>query len=652
MFYNIYNNFLSKQFAIMKFTFFLSIILIATIAHLIRIYRWSLFIKIYESPPPVSVMLRSLAFGSLFNIFIPFKLGDLFRAFYCGAKLRNGKSLGFSSVIIERILDILFVGFIFVGLFISDTTENRDFIFYIYLVTVIVILGLLLFLGKNFVKKTLKLIAGLFNQVIELKILKFSWALIRNFKDIATKINLIKLIASTLLMWGLYILSYFLFTLNDKSMSWKDMFIMLFSQNGLNTSGLIQFFNSKSNSLNLLIYLILPNLFLFVFSFFYSFIHITNNRNVNQPKDYFINLLPHINQSERLIFLENYFSGDNRNYIENYLKINSGISIIRDYSTGSNATTMLCMNSQGNFFRKYAFGSDGEKLYEQILWLKKFREVLPLPEILKDEKTSDFCYYDMRAVSTSVGLFEYAHSMPFDDSWLIIKSVIETLETSLYMQNRRNSDEATIGKYIELKVQKNIEKIQNARYLKPLMKYDELVVNGKRLKNLSYYLPMLSNESLTKIFRSDVCSEIHGDFTIENIICTRGKDGKDSWFIIDPNTGNIHDSPNLDYAKLLQSIAGGYEFLMRTQSVEIEENRVNFIFTKSLVYERLHEKFDEFMGANFSAECMRSIYYHHIVHWLRLMPYKIEKNGIRSVLFYAGLLMVLDEVEKKFGGMQ
>ena len=30
------------------------------------------------------------------------------------------------------------------------------------------------------------------------------------------------------------------------------------------------------------------------------------------------------------------------------------------------------------------------------------------------------------------------------------------------------------------------------------------------------------------------------------------------------------------------------------------------------------------------------------------MPYKIEKNGERCVIFYAGLIMVLAEVEEMF----
>ena len=486
--------------------FFLFSILTSTAAHLIRIYRWQLFTSVYEDVRR-SILLRSLALGYLANMFLPFKLGDLFRAFYSGRKMKSGKALGFSSVITERILDIVVVGMIFASFLLfdkSDFTVYNSLCFYVYLMIFVVLTCLIFWGSKKYLKKSIKLIAGIFNQTIELKILKFSWALIRNFKNIATRISRKKLLSSTVLMWGFYILSYYFLSecMSSKAQNWKYMFIMLFSSDSLNSSGVVQFFSNSNNSLYFLLYLILPNILLLFFSFLPQ-ANRNNNRADSNEKSSYINLLPHINQEEKIAFLEKYFSGEHRNYIQNYLKINSDISIIRDYSAGSNATTMLCMDSSGNFFRKYAFGADGEKLYEQILWIKKFKDIIPLPEILRDEKNSDFCYYDMPAITGSTGLFEYAHSMPVENSWIIIQNMLERLEKLLYTQNRRNSDETTIAQYIESKVLKNIQKIQNARYLVQLMKYDELVINGKPFKNLLHYLPMLSKEALREVFRTD-----------------------------------------------------------------------------------------------------------------------------------------------------
>ena len=161
-------------------------------------------------------------------------------------------------------------------------------------------------------------------------------------------------------------------------------------------------------------------------------------------------------------------------------------------------------------------------------------------------------------------------------------------------------------------------------------------------------MPYLSEEHLYDIFKNDTYSEIHGDLTIENIICTRNADGDDDFYIIDPNTGNVHDSSNLDYGKLLQSIHGGYEFLMATKNVSIEKNHINFVFTKSESYTYLYSMLDEYMREHFTQERVKSIYYHEIIHWLRLMPYKIEKNGKRVLLFYAGMLMVMNDVINNF----
>jgi len=205
-------------------------------------------------------------------------------------------------------------------------------------------------------------------------------------------------------------------------------------------------------------------------------------------------------------------------------------------------------------------------------------------------------------------------------------------------------------KYIDLKVKDNISKIYDSKILKKLLKYDEVVINGRPYKNLSYYLEYLSKEYLYNIFKNDIYSDIHGDLTIENIICNLNViDKKEKYYIIDPNSGNINDSANLDYAKILQSIHGGYEFMMRTYDLSIEENQINFLFTKSQAYFYLYKKLNEYMNLKFKEEKIRSIYFHEIVHWLRLMPYKLKKDGKRALIFYSGLLMVLNDVIEKYG---
>lgn len=55
------------------------------------------------------------------------------------------------------------------------------------------------------------------------------------------------------------------------------------------------------------------------------------------------------------------------------------------------------------------------------------------------------------------------------------------------------------------------------------------------------------------------------------------------------------------------------------------EKSDQFVFTKSEAYTYLYDMLDKYMRENFEEERVKSIYYHEIIHWLRLMPYKIEK---------------------------
>ena len=81
------------------------------VAHIVRILRWELFINVYEKPNKGNLM-QSLTLGFILNYFIPYKLGEIIRAWMAGRKMKNGKALAFSTVIVDRYLDIISVGII------------------------------------------------------------------------------------------------------------------------------------------------------------------------------------------------------------------------------------------------------------------------------------------------------------------------------------------------------------------------------------------------------------------------------------------------------------------------------------------------------------------------------------------------------------
>ncbi len=618
-------------------------------AHCLKVYRQKQFIEIYERPNDKS-LLQALSFGYIINFILPFRLGDLFRAWYAGRKMKNGLSFSLSTVVVDRILDVFIVAILFLLFYIfgfkNDVIESSILFYTVggFALLLIIVIGLKY---SRFIKLFIKKVAGIFNSDIELKILKFSWYIITSIKDLILSLNRMKLILSTMFMWIMYLLSYGLFAYSMKLMgnevSLVDVFTSLFSRNNLDSSTLNLFFLDVDNYI-IFIYLFVPLIILLAVSFLPS-IKISNEKK--EEKHQYLELLPHINSSDKLIFLEGYFSAKSREYFKNYIKLNRDISIIQDYSAGSNATTMLCTDGTKTFFRKYSFGKDSDKLYEQILWLQQHKGDLPLTEVMNIKRGDGYCSYDMPYIKEAIGCFNYVHSVPIVNGWNTIESALDSLNDKLYKRNSRKADIITIDKYIESKVFNNIKKIENGQYIKPLLKYDYLIINGKKYHNLEYFKKYFTKEYLEDVFKNDCYSDIHGDLTIENIICINGK-SKNNFYIIDPNTGNLHDSPNLDYAKLLQSLHGGYEFLMNTKSVEINKNNINYLFTKSLIYDELYKKYCDYLNKKFDKEKVKSIFFHEIIHWFRLMPYKIEKNGQRSVLFYAGLIIVMNDVIKEF----
>ena len=421
-----------------------------------------------------------------------------------------------------------------------------------------------------------------------------------------------------------------------------DVFTAVFSSN--------VFFSFLSNdgksSVLFMLYILVPLLLITAFTKFLG------KKAFAGGKDIYI--LPHLDEKEKLAFLETYFLQDEkREYIQTYLSVNRDVSVIKDYSAGSNAMTMLCMNQQGTFFRKYAFGADADKLKNQIDWIEQQKETLPLPQIVRADRNEWYCCYDMKYDSSAIGYFYFIHSVPVRISWNILKEILHSLQVNLYIQKRDTSHKnGDILFYLEQKVFKNIELIKHSKYLQKLWDYDELIINGISYPNLKRYEWLCSGDGkenlLAEIFSEDPYTKMHGDLTVENIICMKGGELTQQFYLIDPNADCLYETSFLDYAKLLQSLHGGYEFLTSVQNLEINRNQVTFMLMISDTYKELYNRYKSFLYDIFTVKEVKSIFCHEIVHFLRLMPYKIRKDPKKAVIFYAQMCILIEDIVKMF----
>ena len=633
----------------------LASVVLLLLGHLFRILRWEQFIRIYERPMR-GAMLRGMAGGYAVNFLLPFHIGDLFRAWFTGRKMKNGVGFALATVIMDRFLDVWLVTLLFGVFRLSGAPGIEDETHYYLAFSAALAVALVLVIRlRGPIKRLCLKVCGIFNDTLKLDGLVFCWSLINTFKDLG-RVRLSRLAVNTVLMWAAYLASYRVLAEGLSQLGadfgMVEVFTMLFGRDAVDVTSFSltgQLHDSAPLAQGMMLaWYILPLLVMWAVTLLpdkmRSGINHAAAAAAPEPSDEddYLNLLPQVDPRDRSAFLSQYFGLQNKPFVEQFLRINRGVTILEDHSAGSNATTMLCMDHSGTFWRKYAFGADGDKLAVQLDWLRAQEGRLPLCNILRGEAEPGCCWYDMEYSAQAVSMFRYLHSNPVEKSAAILRDVLATLDKTLYTP-AKSADPAALAEYLDKKVDGNLARIREARGLRELCEYDRVWINGAPYLGLPALGRLFDRTYLTELFADDPIATIHGDLTLENIIC---RTGADTWYLIDPNTGNLHESPFLDYGKLLQSLHGGYEFMMMTPRVSVHENRIEFTFTRSAAYDALFAEVRAYLESRYTPRQVESIFLHELIHWLRLMPYKISKDRKRAPMFFAGLLMVANDIAR------
>lgn len=625
-------------------------ILLLLVGHAFRLLRWEQFVRIYERPQR-GTMLRGMAGGYAINTILPLHLGDVFRAVFVGRRMKSGVGFALATVIMDRFLDVWFVALGF-GAFVllgqggeSARAAARYYLLFAVLLAVALVVVVVL---RDGIKRICLAVCGIFNDTLKLDGMVFCWSMINTFKDLR-RINLVRLGLNTVLMWAAYLGSYTALaasmTAAGQPMGLVDVFDALFGQSAgdlrvVLPGGVLDGAPAAACA-GMIAWYLVPLVLMWLATRLPEKVRgAVNQATAAAPAgESYLNLLPQADPQDRAVFLSQYFGLQNKTWVDRFLQMNQDITILQDFSAGSNATTMLCMDKTRTFYRKYAFGADGQKLAEQLHWLRAQQDRLPLCEILRTGEDADCCWYDMTYDPQAVGMFRYLHSNPVEKSAAVLHQVLDTLEEKLYRPTAVPPDPEKIRQYIAKKVDGNLQKLREARTLHDLMEYPTVWINGKEYKNLNQLDWLFAHDRLQGLFAADPVGTIHGDLTIENIICRTDDKG---WYLIDPNTGNLHESPFLDYGKLLQSLHGGYEFMMMTPRVTVQGSHIDFALTRSAAYDALFADLMADLGRRYPDQ-LDSILMHEVIHWLRLMPYKLSRDRKRAAMFYAGLVMVAND---------
>ena len=607
--------------------------------HLMKVYRWWLFIELYEKPS-VSVLLKSLSIAHAINFVLPFHVGDIYSIWYSGKRMVNGIKFSLATIIVEHYIDLIVLTFLCVALYAIGHNTMGMVVLLMTIASSVVLLTVVTMKWDSKTKRVIVGIAQIFNSRIELSILGLTWTFVAIFKKLISSISKAKVIVSTGLMWALYIASYWCFAeslqAEDFNIRLRDVVDIFFNRSSILNRHLFDYGGSALViTLYVSIYVLLPLITIYIASYLYDKKKVSEEEMQNIGSS----VIPHVNSHDALVFLETFFKGNMGGaYMKGFMEVNKDVSILEDHSAGSNAVTLLCTDGTATFYRKFAIGTDGEKLYDQIRWLQEHQKVIALPKIINVKKEDTYCSYDMEYKGSAQNFFTYIHTHTAEQSWMILKEAMDAMRNRLY-QFDDHADHSAINKYVEQKVVKNLNNIKKSPILSDILKYQDVYVNGVRYSNLGSFERFFDVNHLSDVFSESPICDIHGDLTIENIICD-----EDSYYLIDPNTGNILECPYLDFGKLFQSLHGGYEFLMRVREASVSDNRINFTYMRSSAYDVLYQHLRQYILDAYGEQVLRQVYYHELIHWLRLMPYKLNHLGEKSLIFYAGMLIVLNNM--------
>jgi hypothetical protein len=612
------------------------------LGHVARAMRWALLF------PPGKLtsrfdLLLGLSLGYAINVVFPWRIGEILRAYFVSVRESIDFSYVAATVVVERLTDLVIVALILVALAYFSVKPNFELLKIAIFMMSSALVGVILVI---LVRRSLVLrrliwsVSSTFNDSIRTGILDFFWSV--SEITLGSRIWCRNYFIATVIMWITYTSSYLMFGW-AVSKALDDTFYTFLG------SPLLPVISGAADGLwpvPLLLFSTLPVIAVIVYGFSRRWSAIIRDFSVkirfggSIQKPNFFQVRDKFKQgNEYNYFLDSYFSGEDK-VLSSFglLSMDDGV-IHRLFNGGSDAITALVEIDEKLVIRKYAVGAAGLKLKGQADWIKLHQnDNIPVVELISEKQGTFFYRYDMPFIASTNDFYDVIHTVHIDWSKSLLNSVLEGISDFHKRYENSNATIEVVESYLTEKVIKNSIKILD--FAKDLLPASEYQINGTK-----YYLSdwdrLQDIHWLLRQVRELRTSSIHGDLTIENVIVMPEK--SPGFYFIDPNSDNIFNTPLIDLSKLMQSLHLGYEGLNRRgQLSSISGGEIILSFTRSHAYSALHEHYDSLIKNKYGVEILREIYFHELINYLRLTPYKIRKNPSMGLTFFACTSILLD----------
>ncbi len=616
----------------------------------------------------------ALASGYLFNALLPFRAGEIVRAWLVSRRLRVSFLYTFTAIVIERAFDVILLGLLIViGIsFFGLQGLGQLFILAIsaILIAIGILLGILLLVRQN------KIVLGLvwrttawFNQRINNSLRFKVWSLIFGLQQFIGNRKLLGRYALfTLGSWALYASSTItiaavLFphlTAAQTIISGIAPYVVSVPIWGaLETNvfqplaGLLDI-NSQQQlieyGLLLWFVLILP---MAILGLVFLFVYKVNTKKTAASivsRESFVNKLSREDDisQEFPAFLESYFLGNQLAQVLHKLETAGDLRLVKFFKGGSDAITVLVLSDSELYVKKIIPLEYQDRLEAQYKWLKKHQKLSRLVKVIREQKNESFYAIDLEYDPENIPMFEYIHHSSFAQSKRVLAQTWEALYKHMYKGIKEPTyDPKRRDAFVEKHIIGCIEKAMiSSDDLREIVKRPTVMINGEKYDNLYQILDKIKKhpQAWRDIATYAHSKEVHGDMAIDNILVS-SRTGKP--VIIDPAPdGNILEGPVFDLGKLSQSFYCGYEFLFRNNDpVPLNDDlSINFRDHRSAVYTKMWKYLSEELAPKYlsEAEC-RSLLFHAAALHIRVLKHRVYINPDTVLQFYATGVRTLNE---------
>jgi len=612
-------------------------------AHVVRAYRWSLLFPRTEASPDRRGLLRSLGIGYAVNAILPLRIGEIVRAIVA-TRLRGARLAEvFATVVAERVADIVIVTAFVFGAWLSGRTNGFPLMALASAATVFTLAGGAVVLRHSIaLRRGLWFLAGLFNPRVRVGVADFAWST----AEILAGGTLVRwqFTITTFVMWAVYLAAYSCFATAIGTSQASVVEALLLQP----FTSMLHWSSDTGISAPALRFFVLAPVATIIAGYllYARWLKIPARAPIlpyRGPQPHFAASTRYRHGGGYHGFLDALFS-DARSAVSGFGMRAVGDCVVHRYfNGGSEALTALVETRDRMLIRKFGMGAAALKLKQQADWLQRHeRSSLPLVPVLNPQSGHETFCYDMPAWDRTSEYYEAIHSNPLTDS---SRTLLKALHGMDVMHGATNdiAHPTQVDAYLARKVSDNADQI--VRFARQTLGDDAFTFNG-----VDYHLdewnafqdPAWLNDQVQHR-RSAV---IHGDFTIENIVVA--PDHAEGYYVIDPNPENIFDSPLIDWAKMMQSLHLGYEGLNRSSPVTRSDTRMTVPITRSEAYANLHNLLESEIVSRFSKDVLREVYFHELVNYLRLTPYKARQSAERGLAFFACTSMLLRKYQQAY----